>query len=233
MSLLATLVHGALLSIELVDLHVLQLPLIQAPCLIFSLCPHSSPGKKTRKALSCFKVVHFNPLVRTPMAARVTIVDYRGHVVYDTLIRPTQPVCDYRTHFTGLRPLDLAGAPDFHSVQLQVAMHLRDKIVVGHALWNFLSVMGLSHPAIDTRDAALFLPFRKSLKYKPHVIIPLATLMQLLMNRQIGSHGEVAVEDARAAMDLFRSCEQTWESVIKSGAWPCALPPAAYGNCFT
>lgn len=53
--------------------------------------------------------------------------------------------------------------------------------------------MGLSHPAIDTRDTAIFLPFRKSLKYKSHATIPLPTLMQHFMNRQIGANGEVAV----------------------------------------
>lgn len=41
------------------------------------------------------------------------------------------------------------------------------------------------------------------------------------------------LEHARAALDLFRSSEQIWENIIASGSWPCALPPAAYSNCFT
>ncbi|THH32323.1 hypothetical protein EUX98_g1852 [Antrodiella citrinella] len=180
------------------------------------------------------QVVYYgNVTAKYSMAARVTLVDYRGNVIYDSYVRPTQLVCDYRTEVTGLLPSHLAYAPEFQTVQLQVAMLLRDKIIVGHALWQFLSVMGLSHPAIDTRDTALFLPFRKSLKSKSSALIPLATLMHRLMNRQIGACGEVAVEEARAALDLYRSCEQTWEGVVKTGAWPCALPPAYHGNCFT
>ncbi|TCD70078.1 hypothetical protein EIP91_005060 [Steccherinum ochraceum] len=208
---------------------------------------HSSPFSTTplpnRKPARAFapskfiavgvQVVHFNPAVRLPMVARVTLVDYKGFVVYDKFVRPTQPVCDYRTAQTGLQPRDLAGAPEFREVRFEVSMLLRDRIIVGHSLWHFLSVMELSHPAIDTRDTALFLPFRKSLKYKSHAVVPLNTLVLKLMNRQIGCNGEIAVEDARAALDLYRSCEQTWEGIVKSGAWPCALPPAAYGNCFT
>lgn len=104
-------------------------------------------------------------------------------------------------------------APEFSQVQFQVSMILRDKIVVGHSLWHFFSVspnssrlscaaqrlrspaqvMQLSHPAIDTRDTALFLPFRKTLKFKPHVVVPLSTLVEKLMNRRIGLMGEQAV----------------------------------------
>lgn len=54
-------------------------------------------------------------------------------------------------------------------------------------------VLGLSHPAIDTRDTALFMPFRKSLKVKPSLMIPLSTLVHRLMGHHIGLNGEVAV----------------------------------------
>lgn len=81
-------------------------------------------------------------------------------------------------------------------------------------------------------------------------MIPLVTLVNEFMGRNIGLHGETPVrtyyrdqrapsltrhqiEEARASLDLFRSCEQIWEGIVKSGAWPCALPPAANGNCFT
>ncbi|KAF7794705.1 hypothetical protein EIP86_005843 [Pleurotus ostreatoroseus] len=93
--------------------------------------------------------------------------------------------------------------------------------------------MGLSHPAIDTRDVALFLPFRRSLRVRANQQVPLVTLVNQLMGRNYGMHGEYPEEEARASLDLFRSCEQVWEGIIASGAWPCALPPAAYANCFT
>lgn len=56
-------------------------------------------------------------------------------------------------------------------------------------------VMGISHPAIDTRDTSLFLPFRRSLRYKANVMIPLVTLVNQLMARNIGLHGEHPVSN--------------------------------------
>ena len=115
-------------------------------------------------------------------------------------------------------------------------------------------LLGLSHPAIDTRDAALFMPFRKSLKVRPSQMVPLATLIYRLMGHYIGLQGEVPVspvtisyehlkcltsiintklEEARATIDLFRSCETLWEDIIKYGSWPCCLPSSQYGDCFT
>nr|VWO94213.1 Exonuclease domain-containing protein [Ganoderma boninense] len=43
----------------------------------------------------------------TPMIARVALVDYRGQVVFSAYILPTNPVTDYRTSSTGIRPEDL------------------------------------------------------------------------------------------------------------------------------
>ena len=55
-------------------------------------------------------------------------------------------------------------------------------------------VLGLTHPAIDTRDTSLFLPFRRSLKSKSNHILPLATLVNKLMGRTIGQQGNVPVQ---------------------------------------
>ena len=48
--------------------------------------------------------------------------------------------------------------------------------------------LGLSHPAIDTRDVASFVPFRRSLGYKPSQTVPLKILVNKFMDRDIG-HG--------------------------------------------
>ncbi|OCH96642.1 hypothetical protein OBBRIDRAFT_15474 [Obba rivulosa] len=167
------------------------------------------------------------------MVARVTLTDYRGNVILDTLVRPTQPICDYRTAVTGLEPIHLATAPSFIEVQSQVATLIRNKIIVGYALWHFLSLMGLSHPAVYTRDIALFMPFRRTLRVRPSTTISLRDLVNRFMGRNVSLNGEVPGEEARAALDLFRSCEQIWEEIVHSNSWPCALPPTTHANCFT
>ena len=40
------------------------------------------------------------------------------------------------------------------------------------------------------------------------------------------------LENARAALDLYRSAERAWESAIDFGSWPCALPPVGYAEYF-
>lgn len=45
-------------------------------------------------------------------------------------------------------------------------------------------VMGMNHPAAHTRDLALFLPFRKTLR--SGTMIPLGTLVSQVLRRQIG-----------------------------------------------
>ena len=64
--------------------------------------------------------------------------------------------------------------------------------------------MGLSHPAIDTRDTALFLPFRRSLRTRPNAIVPLVTLVNTLMAREYGVHGEFPVRCMRVVRPCMR-----------------------------
>lgn len=46
------------------------------------------------------------------------------------------------------------------------------------------------------------------------------------------NRGRAQVEDARAAMDLYRADEANWEATISSAYWPSVLPPAAYAHCY-
>ncbi|KAI0050656.1 hypothetical protein FA95DRAFT_1513560 [Auriscalpium vulgare] len=168
------------------------------------------------------------------MVARVSVTDYEGTVVFDSFVRPTcvHPVSDYRTPETGLQPAHLAAAPPFAQVQAHVCALLRGKIAVGHALWDFLAATGLRHATRATRDVAAYVPFRRRLRCGRQ-LPPLPVLVNRLMGRNIALGHEHPLENARAALDLFRSVEQTWEASIDAGSWPCTLPPVAYAEYFT
>ncbi|KAF9270497.1 hypothetical protein L218DRAFT_38820 [Marasmius fiardii PR-910] len=125
----------------------------------------------------------------------------------------------------------MKSAPSFQAVQQQVSNIIRDKILVGHRLWFFLSILGLPHSALKTRDLALFLPLRR--KLKSHTIVALKALIHAYMGRQVGMGYEDSLEDARACMDLFRSCEDMYEGMIAAGTWPCNLPPTVYAQYIT
>ncbi|KAI0307543.1 hypothetical protein B0F90DRAFT_1621380, partial [Multifurca ochricompacta] len=176
------------------------------------------------------QIVYIGDTANIPMVARVSLTDYRGNVVLDTLVRPTNPVTDYRTAETGLAATHLVDAPSFRQVQHRVTLLIRDKIIVGHTLWLFLSA-SISHPTINTRDVAAFLPFRRGLGCGS-TTPPLRVLVHRLMGRSMGLGYEHPLENARAALDLYRSAEYAWERAIDAGSWPCTLPPVGYGGCF-
>ncbi|KAL4258525.1 Ribonuclease H superfamily protein [Pleurotus pulmonarius] len=175
--------------------------------------------------------VHTETHKPIPMVARVSMTDYRGNILLDTYVRPTHIVTEYRSSATGLQCEHLAAAPAFEDVQRRVYGLIKNKVLVGHSLWLFLSVLGLKHPTIHTRDLALFLPLRRRLKTSKAVNLSL--LVHHFMGRNVGLDYEDPLEMARAAIDLFRSCEEVFEDVIRTGAWPCDLPPVSYAEYFT
>lgn len=73
--------------------------------------------------------------------ARVSIVNQHNECVYDKHVIPTEPVTDYRTSVSGIRPSDLKksnNALPFSVVQKEVSEILESRILVGHALHNDL-----------------------------------------------------------------------------------------------
>ena len=104
--------------------------------------------------------------------ARVTVVNYFGHLLLDAFVAPTQRVIDWRTKYSGIRPADLLNpsgtssygktnsAQSFEVVQNRVAELIKDRILVGHGVQGDLAILKLSHPREKIRDTALYEPFR-------------------------------------------------------------------------
>ncbi|PPQ62773.1 hypothetical protein CVT24_000467 [Panaeolus cyanescens] len=190
-----------------------------------------APPMERFVALSCINV-GVGPGGTTNLLARVALVDYRGDVIFEKYVKPTSPVTDFRTAATGITPelLSSADAWTFDMIQQHVANLLVGKILVGHCLWNDLAVLGLPHPTVDTRDVALYMPFRNALKST--TVVGLRTLLWLLMNRRCQEGQLHPVENARASLDLYRSEETRWEMAISSANWPCLLPPSTFSRCY-
>ncbi|CAE6469027.1 unnamed protein product [Rhizoctonia solani] len=181
------------------------------------------------------------------MLAKVTVVDYWGNEMMEAFVRPTEPVVDYRTAHTGITEenLDSPQALPFDVVQAKVTDLISGYIIIGHTLWNDLSVLGICHLAINTRDIALYLPFRKAIKqegtpglptlvwiFMGSIISYFAFVVWIFMGRYIHCGTSDSTENARACMDLFRSTEHNWEQSALNGNWPCALPPVGYARYF-
>ncbi|KAJ7932476.1 hypothetical protein B0H13DRAFT_781766 [Mycena leptocephala] len=170
----------------------------------------------------------------TSMLARIVVINFHGEPLLDKFVRPTMEVVDYREATTGIKNWQLFSkeAVPFTVLQQYVANLIKGKIIVGHSVWNDLSVLGIPHPAVSTRDVALYQPFRNALR-SPHQIIGLQTLCWQLMRRRCQEGLIDPTENARAAMDLYRSHANEWEMAISNATWPSCLPPSTFSRCYS
>ncbi|XP_033615142.1 RNA exonuclease 4 isoform X2 [Fukomys damarensis] len=114
-------------------------------------------------ALDC-EMVGVGPQGEESIAARVSLVNQYGKCVYDKFIKPTEPVTDYRTAVSGVRPEHLGQGEELEVVQSEVAEMLKGRILVGHALHNDLKVLFLDHPKKKIRDTQKYKPFKRNLE---------------------------------------------------------------------
>lgn len=144
--------------------------------------------------------------------ARVSIVNQYGHPIYDKYVKPTETVTDYRTAFSGIRPHNLGqDAVVFKTVQAEVAEILKDRILVGHSLFNDLQVLFLSHHHKRIRDTQKYKPFKKLCGGMPSLKKLAATVLNV--DVQSGEHS--SVEDAQTAMRLYMMHRAEWEKDLK------------------
>jgi len=103
-------------------------------------------GKETQVlALDCERIL----TTEGERLARVSIVNYYGNIVFDTLVKPTdfhdQPyeVLDYREWITGIKASDLNFAPSFSNIAPILQKIVNHKTIVGHSLQDDLDIMKL------------------------------------------------------------------------------------------
>ncbi|XP_018496552.1 RNA exonuclease 4 [Galendromus occidentalis] len=162
-------------------------------------------------ALDC-EMVGVGPGGRDNMLARVSIVNLHGNVVYDEYVLPKEPVTDYRTNISGIRPEHLGVGVDLTVVQKEVGDIIKNRIVVGHALHHDFKVLFLSHPNSLTRDTSFYKPYRDMFGGRTPSLKNLA-LRVLELNIQQGEHS--SVQDAQVAMKLYLHQRRQWEDEIK------------------
>jgi RNA exonuclease 4 len=160
-------------------------------------------------ALDC-EMVGYGPTPdKDSQLARVSLVDYHGHQLYDSFVKPEVPITDYRTHITGITEETLKSARPFKEVKEDVATLLSGRIVVAHAIKNDLDVLMLSHPKRDIRDTSRHPAFRALSAGKAPSLRKLAKEL-LGLEIQTGAHS--SVEDARTCMLLFKQEKMAFES---------------------
>uniref|UniRef100_A0A182K3F0 RNA exonuclease 4 n=1 Tax=Anopheles christyi TaxID=43041 RepID=A0A182K3F0_9DIPT len=161
-----------------------------------------------RIALDC-EMVGIGPDGKDHMLARVSIVNEHGEVLVDCYVKPQEAVIDYRTEISGIRPEHVKQGAEFKTIRELVRQIIHGKILVGHALKNDLLVLNLRHPKYNIRDTSRFRPIAK--KAGSFGTPSLKSIAYALLGEDIQDGSHDSVEDARAAMKIYRLFEKEWE----------------------
>ncbi|KAI5954645.1 REX4 [Candida jiufengensis] len=168
------------------------------------------PGKYI--AMDC-EFVGVGPEGENSALARVTIINYYGHVLLDEYVQPKEKITDFRTWVSGIQPWHLKNALSFEKAQQLTNDLITGKILIGHALNNDLNKLFLDHPFSMIRDTCNFPTFKKITGGRNPSLKKLSEHF-LGIDIQVGEHDPI--EDSRATMLLFRLFKREFEESMRN-----------------
>ena len=131
----------------------------------------------------------------TQILARVSIVNFYGQVVMDTLVAPSLPVTDWLTHITGITEDMVRKAPSYQEVNKKVIDMISGRTIVGHSLHcdiqKFSSLWRFPTP-VQVIEISEFEPYMRLNKTK----IGLKQLAKDHLNAKIQESAHSSIIDA-------------------------------------
>lgn len=130
---------------------------------------------------------------------RVTVINHEGKEVYESKVKPVNPILDYKSKFSGITEESLRNCTkrlaDVQSDLLKIFD--KDTILIGHSLESDLKALKMVHYSVV--DTSIMYPH----KYGPPYKWGLKLLAEQHLQRIIQSEeGHDSKEDALASLDL-------------------------------
>jgi DNA polymerase III epsilon subunit-like protein len=132
---------------------------------------------------------------------RISLVDEKCKVLYDTFVKPDNQILDYNTKFSGITADTLVGVTTTLKQVQEKLMELcgDDTILVGHSLENDLRACKFVHTKII--DTAIIYPHQRGPPYKNALRYLVSKFLRREMQR---ATGHCSVDDASACMQLVK-----------------------------
>ncbi|CAG2100667.1 unnamed protein product [Medioppia subpectinata] len=132
---------------------------------------------------------------------RVTVVTANQTPIYETFVKPSHPILDYNSKFSGIKEADLKRVTTTLSdVQNKLQSLFNDKtILIGHSLDSDLKALKLIHNTVV--DTAQVFPHKRGLPYKRALRTITAEVLKKIIQDDVDGHD--SREDATAALKLM------------------------------
>lgn len=144
--------------------------------------------------------------------ARISIVNYYGEIVYDSIVKPRGKIQHTRMKITGLTKKQLNGAPYEKKVIGEVKQIVKGRVLVGFDIGHDLEALQLTKDDYKSLvDVSEFDDFMTQSQQKKK----LKTLSGEVLNALIQEGVHSSIIDARATMALYRSSEVEIDEQMK------------------
>ncbi|XP_076641718.1 uncharacterized protein LOC143352778 isoform X2 [Halictus rubicundus] len=132
---------------------------------------------------------------------RVTVIDEDCNVVYETLVKPQNPIIDYNTRFSGITEESMKDVTaTLLDVQATLLTMFSEKtILVGHSLESDFKALRLLHDTVV--DTSVMFPHKNGYPQKRALKNLCSEYLRKIIQNDVGGHD--SKEDAVSCMELI------------------------------